>query len=204
MTGTAAASVDAAGLLERAVAYALGNVAVVTPDLLARPTPCRAWDLRMLLWHSCESLAALGEGFADGFVALAAAHDNALRTGPAEVFTARACLLLHTWSRVTRPDILVAGRRLTVSVVAAAGALEIAVHGWDVAEACGQQRPVPAALALSLLEIAPLLVSGADREPLFAAEVAVAREASASDKLTAFLGRTTHGSGEARQGMAGR
>ena len=58
-------------LLGQAIAYALDNVAAITPDLLATPTPCRGWDLRMLLWHSCESLAALREGLAAGRVSLA-------------------------------------------------------------------------------------------------------------------------------------
>jgi len=51
---------DGARLLEPSVSYALGVVLVVTPELLRRPTPCREWDLRMLLRHACESLAACG------------------------------------------------------------------------------------------------------------------------------------------------
>ena len=89
---------------------------------------------------------------------------------------------------------------LDVTDFAAAGALEIAVHGWDVASACGWPEPIPAALADRLLAIAPLLVTGADRTPLsgpagpagplFGPAVTVPAGASASDRLTAFLGRT--------------
>ncbi|MGH3301328.1 MAG: maleylpyruvate isomerase N-terminal domain-containing protein [Streptosporangiaceae bacterium] len=53
------AATQAGELLEQAVGYARESVAVVTPDLLDRPTPCRDWDLAMLLRHGCESLAAL-------------------------------------------------------------------------------------------------------------------------------------------------
>src|SRR5215469_17996781 len=89
MTRPAADWASGERLLGQAVAYALENVAAITPDLLARPTPCRGWDLRMLLWHSCESLTALHEGLAAGRVSLvagpagAAAGPAGARVGPA-------------------------------------------------------------------------------------------------------------------------
>ena len=191
-------------LLAQAVRYALGTVAVVTPDLLARPTPCRAWDLHMLLRHGCESLAALDEGFASGSVRLTAADDSELADcteamAPAELFAARARTLLGSWAAGSRRSAVAVGDRpLAVDVVAAAGALEIAVHGWDIAQAAGSRLPIPPPLAMRLLHLAPLLVTGTDRAPLgvpplFAAPAAVSCEACASDKLTAFLGRTRLG-----------
>jgi uncharacterized protein (TIGR03086 family) len=193
----------AAGLLEDALGYAIGNIAFATPDLLGRPTPCHDWDLRMLLWHTCASLAALAEGLTTGCMRLTAADDGPPVAGPAEDCTARAFSLLATRPWRGRAEVLVGGRALATGVAVATGALEIAVHGWDVAQACGKRRPIPAALADGLLEIAPLLVTGADRAsvdappvaatlfaaPLFAAPVPVAAGASASDRLTAFLGR---------------
>ena len=82
----------------------------------------------------------------------------------------------------------IAGRLVTAGALAGAGALEIAVHGWDMSQACGHGQPIPPDLAAGLLAIAPLLVPSA-RHPLFAAPVSVAPEAGASDQLTAFLGR---------------
>ncbi len=70
------------------------------------------------------------------------------------------------------------------------GALEIAVHGWDISQACGHRRPIPHRLATDLVAMAPLLVPEAGRHPLFAAPVPAAREATASDQLVAFLGRS--------------
>jgi hypothetical protein len=69
------------------------------------------------------------------------------------------------------------------------GALEIAVHGWDISQACGRREPIPDGLALDLLEVAPLLVTTADRHVLFAAPVSASAAASPSDRLAAFLGR---------------
>ena len=74
--------------------------------------------------------------------------------------------------------------------MAAAGAVEVAVHGWDISRACGQRQPIPRVLATDLLVIAPVLVPGTGRHPLFAAPVTVAATATPSDRLAAFLGRT--------------
>jgi uncharacterized protein (TIGR03086 family) len=177
-------------LLESAIGYALDVVPGVTPDMLSRPTPCRGWDLRMLLRHGCESLAALCEGIGAGRVSLqASAEDEA--ADPVHAFRERAGLLLDAWTSAGGPHevIAIADRCMPPDVMAAAGALEIAVHGWDMSRACGHRRPIPAPLAGDLLEVAPLLVPAIGRPPLFAAPVAVTPTAGLSDRLAAFLGR---------------
>src|SRR5215469_5343285 len=186
-------------LLRQAIAYALRSVAAVTPELMTRPTPCTEWDLTMLLRHSCESLAALVEGAHLGCVGPAAAADGAVCTDAAGLFTARAVGLLGRWAQFSRPWVLIGEYRLAVTDFAAAGALEIAMHGWDVAQACGGRQPLPASLADRLLAVAPLLVTDADRTPLpgpgtpaarlFGPPLTTPPGASASDRLAAFLGR---------------
>jgi len=75
---------DGAQLLEPSIGYALGVVLAVTPELLSRPTPCPEWDLRMLLRHASESLAAFGEGIEAGRVGLdPAVEDGDLAADPA-------------------------------------------------------------------------------------------------------------------------
>jgi uncharacterized protein (TIGR03086 family) len=191
--------VESDGLLEQAIRYALRSVAAVTPELLGRPTPCRAWDLGMLLYHSCDSLSALREAVTSGRVARRPADDVAHDADPARRFTSTARALLDAQDRRPRTWVLVGAYPLPLSVVAATGALEIAVHGWDVAQACGQVDPIPQALAGRLLTLAPDLVTDADRwsepgisstAPLFGPTVPVRPDATASDRLTAFLGRT--------------
>ncbi|MEU0437066.1 hypothetical protein ABZ153_36730 [Streptomyces sp. NPDC006290] len=71
----------------------------------------------------------------------------------------------------------------------AVGALEIAVHGWDVARACGRARPIPSALAAELLPLAHLVVADADRGVRFAAPVDVPPGTRPGGLLLAFLGR---------------
>src|SRR5581483_9189468 len=67
---------DGARLLEPSISYALGATLAVTPELLSRPTPCAEWDLRTLLRHACESLAAFGEGIQAGRVGLNPAAED--------------------------------------------------------------------------------------------------------------------------------
>ncbi|UGY91794.1 TIGR03086 family metal-binding protein [Streptomyces gobiensis] len=189
-------------LLERAISYALGTVRPVTPELLHQPTPCQGWDLRMLLRHLNESLAALLEGVGTGAIALGPGpEDGRAADDPAEAFRLRATGLLAAWandgcaggaggSDRTGRLITVAGCPLTAGAVTSAGALEIAVHGWDIARSSGQRRPVPRGLATELLGLCPLLVPPSNaRSPLFAPAVALPSSAGPSDRLVAFLGR---------------
>ena len=184
---------EGARLLEPSISYALGAVLAVTPELLSRPTPCRGWDLRMLLRHASESLAAIGEGIEAGRVGLdPAAEDGDLAADPARAFRDRAGRLLDAWTSPghQRQVVEIAGCPLGASVMAAAAALEVAVHGWDISRTCGRHQPIPRALATSLLVIAPALVPRTGRHPLFAAPVTVPATAAPSDRLAAFLGRT--------------
>ena len=184
---------EGARLLEPSISYALGAVVAVTPELLSRPTPCQEWDLRMLLRHASESLAAIAEGIGSGRVGLdPAAEDGDLAADPARAFRDRAGSLLDAWTSPghQRQVIEIAGCPLAASVMAGAAALEVAVHGWDVSRACGQRQPIPRALATGLLAIAPLLVPRTGRHPLFAAPVTVPATAGPGDQLAAFLGRS--------------
>ena len=183
----ACSGIPAGLLLSEAISYAVDNVAVVTPDLLARPTPCRGWDLRTLLWHCCESLTALEEGFTSGVVRLTADGGNGradvrvdVRLGglagsiATRAFAARADALLDAAAWTRSPEVNVGDQCLATSLLAAAGALEIAVHGWDIGQASGSPRAIPQVLAARLLEVAPVLVSDADRAPLSAAPLSAA------------------------------
>ena len=146
----------------------------------------------MLLRHASESLAALHEGIGAGYVRPDAADDSDLAADPARAFRDRAGRLVAAWtSRGRQRQVIdIAGCPLAASVMTGAGALEIAVHGWDISQTCGHRQPIPHALATGLLQIAPLLVPGTGRPPLFAAPVIVAATAGPSDRLAAFLGRT--------------
>ena len=179
-------------LLEQAISYAGRSVLDVTPDLLSRPTPCRSWDLGMLLAHASESLSALCEATVAGHVALVPeAPDRGGAADPVRAFRGQAGRLLAARAAAgTGHRILDIGDLpLPEIAIDCAGAIEITVHGWDISQACGPRRPIPDALAAGLLAIAPLLIPEAGRQPLFGPPVTTTAPAGPGDLLVAYLGR---------------
>jgi uncharacterized protein (TIGR03086 family) len=176
------------GLLARAVDYALACLDVADRTDLHRPTPCAGWDLRALLDHVNDSLLALHEAAALGRVFPETGDYAGL--DPIALLRDRATRLVGAWTPpVPRTEVALGGLALTTAVVATTGALEMTVHGWDVARACGVDRTIPDGLAAEMLDLAPLLVAGEDRPERFAAPVHPPFGAAPGDRLVAFLGR---------------
>jgi uncharacterized protein (TIGR03086 family) len=179
-------------LLESAVGYALASAGLVTPPLLSGPTPCAGWDVRTLLAHLGDSIAVLQRTLA-GPAAPDPDPDSQPASGadPVAVLQRRAARLLAGGAAAGPAEhrVPVGGKALSASIVAVTGALEITVHGWDVAVACGGARPVPPGLAIVLLPVAQLLVPPGSRPGLFASPVRVPVPACPGDQLVAFLGR---------------
>jgi uncharacterized protein (TIGR03086 family) len=197
-------------LLDRAVRYALSAAGHVSPQLLPAATPCAEWDLGRLLAHLGDSLDALAEGLsarsvgpghlccgAEGSAGApsAPAASDADADGLIAGLAVRATVLLTACAEVPggQEPVAVGDRLLTTSVVAITGAIEVAVHGWDIAVTCGDHEPVPSRLATELLPYAALLVPRRGRPGLFADPVLVPRRTSAGDRLVAFLGRQPSG-----------
>src|SRR3981081_2232337 len=67
----------------------------------------------------------------------------------------QATRLLAACATIEVQDVAIADRRLAGNIMTAVGAVEIAAHGWDVAEACGAHRPIPPALATGILDLVP-------------------------------------------------
>lgn len=176
-------------LLERALGYTRFSLVLVRPEVMTAPTPCVGWDVHDLLVHMNDSLVSLHEA---GTVRTVRLTPHRPDGGDDLVGSLRrlACELLADWS-AEQPEgnILVNGRQLTSGVLAAAGALEVAVHGWDLAVACGEARPLPRGLAEDLLRVTPVLVTEDDRRRRFAAPLPAPDDADPSARLLAYLGR---------------
>jgi uncharacterized protein (TIGR03086 family) len=183
-------------LLERAICYTQQSMDAVVTGFGPLPTPCSDWDLHDLLVHVNDSLTVLQQGVELGFI-----DHYLLRDGldecrdPTSVlvttFQARARRLLHACADAAQSDgrIAVGGLPIAPALVMVSGAVEIAVHGWDISVACGHHHPIPATLALGMLSLSQLVVDSWMRESLFNAPVPVSPLASPSDQLVAFLGR---------------
>ena len=178
-------------LLERSVTYALGAVGDVTPAALGSPTPCREWDLRALLEHVAGSMDALLEGLGAGCVGPSPPIAGRRPRDPVTAFRRRASGLLAACASAggAEPPVIVGDRVLAARFLTWVGAVELAVHGWDVARACGAERPIPAGLARNLLAIVPLVVTDRSRGGLFAPPCAARPDAPPAERLLAFLGR---------------
>jgi uncharacterized protein (TIGR03086 family) len=209
------AASGAIGLLVGAISYMLGVCAPIGPAEMTLPTPCADWDLAMLLGHLCRSMADLETALRTGQLDL---EEPASAGGdPVEVLRDRAAQLLCAGYCFGGPErfVAVGGLPMPAGLVACTGAVEIAVHGWDVSAAraragrdragrdragrdrAGRDRagrgadvrgtPIPAGLAARMLRLSPLLVAG--REGLFAVPVEVPAQASPGDRLVGYLGR---------------
>jgi len=193
-------------LLAGAISYLLSACAPIGTAELTLPTPCPDWDLARLLGHLCESMADLETALRTGRLDL---EGPAGRTGgdPVEALRDQAAQLLCAGYCYDGPErfVAVGGLPMPAGLVACTGAVEIAVHGWDVSAARARAggdgaggdgagceggvpgTPIPAGLAARLLRLSPLLV--ASREGLFAVPVEVPAQASPGDRLVGYLGR---------------
>jgi uncharacterized protein (TIGR03086 family) len=173
-------------LLRGAIQYAITSADLVEPALLAGATPCSGWNLGMLLIHLSESMDAIAEGLTCGVVALMPAGPGG---EPGSVRARCARLLAAIPAAPTGELVGVADMSLTDNALAYCGAMEVAVHGWDIAVACGRPRPIPAELASPLLEAADVLLPASARPDLFARPLRPPVPATPSGTLLAFLGR---------------
>ena len=183
------------GLLERAVAYtgvALTAVSTADPGTV---TPCAGWSLTDLLVHMHDSLGALEQAGRSGQVDLTVPTRRPYPVHPlpdlVQALKDRACGLLGAWTTANGERLVsIAGSPMQAGVLASAGALEVAVHGWDVALACRRDHPVPQALAEDLLAYLPLLVQPGDRPRRFGAALPVPADSAPDVRLLAAVGRT--------------
>jgi uncharacterized protein (TIGR03086 family) len=172
-------------------------VARVTTADLDRPTPCTEWTVRDLANHLVATLL-LGR-------ALLAGEEPSVDAGPGQVpsedlvgndlaaayraaagpllaaTTAEAVGQVHETPLGAMPGTLLAGFT----------ALDIAVHGWDLATATGRPHRLDPALAEHLLDFARRTISDelGTRAPRIGPEVAAPGGAGGTARLVAFLGR---------------
>ncbi len=190
--GAGCAPSGAVTLLASAISYALAACVQIAPGEMTLPTPCADWDLEALLAHLAASMADLESALRTGHLDLDAddpATPDPDGDDPVELLRDRAANLLFACYAHHGPDrfVLVGGLPLPAGIVTCTGAVEIAVHGWDVRAARGRGSPIPPALATRMLRLSPLLVTG--REGLFGTPVRVPAQASPGDQLVAYLGR---------------
>jgi uncharacterized protein (TIGR03086 family) len=179
----------ALALLAGAISYTLSECERLTPGEMSLLTPCPRWDLDALLAHLAASMADLEAAVRTGAVDPDEPQGPPEPGNPLETLRDRAAALLCVCFGFTGEEqfVAVGGLPVPAGLVACTGAVEIAVHGWDVSAARGRGHPIPPRLAAPMLGLCPLIVAG--REGLFAEPVQVPAGASPGDRLVGYLGR---------------
>lgn len=180
-------------LFDRAVAFARGVLAGLRFDAdfdLLAPTPCHRWTVGELLEHLDDSLLALETAAAYGEVdVMAEQRPDTTHLGLVERVRHRTSTALGAWVSDTSERVAIADASLSSAILVAVGALEIAVHGTDLARAAHLGLDLPDDLAAELLDVAPLVVTSADRGIRFAPAVPVSYDARPAQRLLAYTGR---------------
>ena len=182
---------DALADLDRALAATEGVVAGISADQWPAPTPCTELDVRGVLNHLVSgNLAfaaivrdeALPDRTADHLGGDPLLAFQRAATGLREAFAVPGVLeSVYTAPFGTAPGVALLHVRI----------MEALAHGWDLARATGQPAPFPDDVAERALAAARRQLASRPEGPgaPFGAEVPVADDAPAIDRLAGFLGR---------------
>jgi uncharacterized protein (TIGR03086 family) len=185
--GTIRGTIDPSEALQRAIGVLVDKVKGVTPEDLHRPTPCSEFDVEALLNHLLIVIRMMSE---------ADQSQPPAPPRPTVEFEGRSVEWLIEGDPVRQ--LVEAAERLAAQWAdrdpsgfpfLRVGFRELLVHAWDVAKAIGQDTTLPDDLATALLQ-GSLPYDAAMRGPTgFGRRMEVAPDASATDKLAAFMGR---------------
>jgi uncharacterized protein (TIGR03086 family) len=156
----------------------------LTPGDRAKATPCADYDCHELVEHLCTSLSQLG--------AMAGATVTDPEAGSLENrVSVMAGQAIDAWHQVDLDGTVPGpgGTQMPAAFLAGVLPLELTLHGWDLAQASGQQLHISDQVVRYLRGLAEDIVPGG-RGSAFADEVVPAEDASAIDRLAAFAGRT--------------
>jgi uncharacterized protein (TIGR03086 family) len=182
---------DPLARFEAAAAQAERLVTAVRPDQLGDPTPCTGWTVRDVINHLVTGNLLFAAIVTDGprpdrsSDHLGDDHVAAFRdslTRLSEAFTKHDVLSgTYATPMGEGPGALLVSMRFN----------ELVTHGWDLAKATGQLADLDEELAeasLASFQAAPFLPRGEGKP--FGESKPVPGNASAADRLAAFMGRT--------------
>ncbi len=161
----------------------------VGPDQWRASTPCTEWDVRALVNHVTWVLEMFGAA-TRGEAPPHARDVDVLGDDPAGAFRAAADAALAGWRcRGTAGTLRIPIGELPAQVALGINLTDVYVHGWDVAQATGQDAKLDDRLCDELLAFLPEAVPPGARERAFGPIVDVADDAPAAERLLAYCGR---------------
>lgn len=155
----------------------------LTPADQPKPTPCADFTCHDVADHLMTSMEQLGS--------MAGATVTNPNRGPLENrVSVMAAQAIDGWRAVDLSGTVPGpgGGEMPASMAAGILSMEIALHGWDIAQSSGQPLALPDDLVVYIRGIAETLVPGG-RGSAFADEVPAATDASPLDQLAAYTGR---------------
>jgi uncharacterized protein (TIGR03086 family) len=181
-------SIETVAETQRAARIVLGEVA---KDELSNSTPCTEWDVAKVIDHLLGSqrwfLQAISTPGADGGTSDVSAGDYRKAYDEAATAIMGALSADGFASReVELPFGKFSGAQFMDFV-----SLETLAHTWDVAKATGQDTDLAPEAAARLLDVAQAMMGaeGRSEDGNFRAVQPCPPDASAADRLAAFLGR---------------
>jgi len=184
-------------LLHRAFAATREQVDAVGADQLALPTPCPAWDVRLLVNHIIGGAYWYAEAMRDGVTPPMEGEDDDYAAGNFRAAYAegiRQAQDAFGADGALDAAISFVGRSVPATTVLRLCALDTFVHGWDLARALGRPTDLDPSLADELREHAaprlPESFRGTDDDALYRPRATAPADATAADRLAADLGRT--------------
>ena len=184
---------DVPGLVAQALDQTDAIISAIPARQAGLATPCPAWDVQVLVRH------VVGRGLRNFLVS--ARGENPDWQLPADElgedwgaeFRAAAAPLIEAWQAadLDRPVTTPGGGHAPLRGRADQQIAELAVHGWDLARATGQQADLDPALARHALSWSQQMLRPEFRGPdkAFGPEVAVPADAPIYQRLAGWFGR---------------
>ncbi len=177
--------------LETALANTTRLMGGIGADQWEQSTPCAKWNVRELAQHTVGVMANFA-GAAAGTGLVGDPSDFDLGDDPAAACAAAADACVSSWTARGELDSIVSlGENEFPGMVGLnINMLDAYVHGWDIAQATGQDAGLDADLCGALLGFAQQVVPEAPREgDNFAAVVDAGADAGPVAELLGYLGR---------------
>ncbi len=167
-------------------------VAGVRPEQLRAPTPCKDWDVRLLLNHIIGGNHMFAELARGGRVEATGDMTDYTRPDPGTHYLDSAEAVLAAWSEpnaMERPCHMPFGD-IPAPAAVSIHYVDIVVHGWDLARATDQDAGIDPELAATAFIIAGQLITPElRRSGAFGPEVPVSVAEPVHHRLVAFTGR---------------
>ena len=178
---------DVIDALEETFRHTQGVIGGIRVEQYGDKTPCTEWTVHDLLEHMIGVVAGLG--------AAAAGEPRSpfqLGDDPSNQFALAAASAMAAWRRPGVLDrVIDAGPGpMPGRALASINLLDTATHSWDLAAATGQPRESPAPVVAAAISASRAIVTDELRAGRFAAEQTAADDATPTEQLIAFLGRT--------------